>query len=203
MQAARNCPKPGKEPQRIQGGRLRSPLSTQRPLLVLAPIALSQKTEPQGSGSHGQRAQNLWFALTVGSNLASLVAQLVKNLSTMPETWLWPQGWEIPWRRAWRATPVFLPHGQRSLVCCSPWSCKESDKTERLSTAKHSAWEIINPRPPTAPVPPKIISKSKTQKDPTASKWTATYNKAQEHSQKFKNIHCGSDSKESACNAGD
>ena len=34
-------------------------------------------------------------------------------------------------------TPVFLPgesHGQRSLVGCSPWGCKESDTTEQLST---------------------------------------------------------------------
>ena len=23
--------------------------------------------------------------------------------------------------------------GQRSLVCCSPWGCKESDMTERLN----------------------------------------------------------------------
>ena len=23
--------------------------------------------------------------------------------------------------------------GQRSLVCCSPWGCKESDTTERLN----------------------------------------------------------------------
>ena len=27
------------------------------------------------------------------------------------------------------------PHGQRSLAGCSPWGCKESDMTERLSTA--------------------------------------------------------------------
>jgi len=26
------------------------------------------------------------------------------------------------------------PHGQRSLVGCSPWGCKESDMTEQLST---------------------------------------------------------------------
>ena len=26
------------------------------------------------------------------------------------------------------------PHRKRSLVGCSPWGCKESDKTERLST---------------------------------------------------------------------
>ena len=33
----------------------------------------------------------------------------------------------IPWRRKWQPTPVFLPgkpHGQRSLVGCSPWGCK-------------------------------------------------------------------------------
>ena len=28
------------------------------------------------------------------------------------------------------------PHGQRSLVGCSPWGCKELDTTERLSTAQ-------------------------------------------------------------------
>ena len=30
----------------------------------------------------------------------------------------------IPWRRKWQPSPVFLPrksHGQRSLVCYSPW----------------------------------------------------------------------------------
>ena len=30
-----------------------------------------------------------------------------------------------------------IPHGQRSLAGCSPWGYKESDKTERLSTAQH------------------------------------------------------------------
>ena len=39
----------------------------------------------------------------------------------------------IPWRRQWHPTPILLPgksHGQRSLVGCSPWGCKESDMTE-------------------------------------------------------------------------
>ena len=39
----------------------------------------------------------------------------------------------IPWRRAWKPTPVFLPgesHGQRSLVSYSPLGCKELDTTE-------------------------------------------------------------------------
>ena len=37
------------------------------------------------------------------------------------------------WRRQWHPTPVLLPgksHGQRSLVGCSPWGCKESDTAE-------------------------------------------------------------------------
>ena len=44
---------------------------------------------------------------------------------------------KIPWRRRWQPTPVFLPeksHGQRSQASYSPWDCKESDTTERLST---------------------------------------------------------------------
>ena len=37
------------------------------------------------------------------------------------------------WRRQWQPTPVLSPgksHGQRSLVGCSPWGCKESDTTK-------------------------------------------------------------------------
>ena len=33
----------------------------------------------------------------------------------------------IPWRRAWQSTPVFLlekPHGQRILAGYGPWDCK-------------------------------------------------------------------------------
>ena len=40
--------------------------------------------------------------------------------------------------RKWQPTPVCLPgkfYVQRSLVGYSPWDWKESDKTERLSTA--------------------------------------------------------------------
>ena len=39
---------------------------------------------------------------------ASLVAQMVKNLPAMQETWVESLGWEDPWRRAWQPTPVFL-----------------------------------------------------------------------------------------------
>ena len=36
----------------------------------------------------------------------------------------------IPWRREWQPTPVFLPgesHGQRSLAGYSPWACETHD----------------------------------------------------------------------------
>ena len=39
---------------------------------------------------------------------------------------------KIPWKRKWQPTPIFFPeksHGQRSLMCYSPWGCKESDMT--------------------------------------------------------------------------
>ena len=42
----------------------------------------------------------------------------------------------LPWRRKWQPTPVFLTgefHGQRSLVCYSPWRCKQSDMAEQLT----------------------------------------------------------------------
>ena len=41
----------------------------------------------------------------------------------------------IPWRRKWQPTPVFLPgesHGQRNLMGCSPRGPKELGMTERL-----------------------------------------------------------------------
>ena len=46
---------------------------------------------------------------------ASLVAQTVNNLPTMQEAWVQSLGWEDPWRRPWKPTPVFLP-GE------SPWT---------------------------------------------------------------------------------
>ena len=46
-------------------------------------------------------------------------------------------GWgRSPWRREWQAIPVFLPgelHEERSVAGYSPWGCKESDTTERLT----------------------------------------------------------------------
>ena len=70
------------------------------------------------------------------TTFASLVAQTVKRLPAMQETWEFSSCFgEILWRRQWHPTPVPLPgksHGRRSLVGCSPWYCKESDMTERF-----------------------------------------------------------------------
>ena len=47
-----------------------------------------------------------------------------------------PWARKIPCRREWQPTPVFLPgefHEQRSVVGCSLWGHKESDKTEELT----------------------------------------------------------------------
>ena len=49
---------------------------------------------------------------------------MLKNPPAMQETWVQSLGPEIPCRREWLPTPVFLPgefHGQRSLVSYSPW----------------------------------------------------------------------------------
>ena len=58
---------------------------------------------------------------------ASLLAQLVKNVPAMRETWVG----KIPWRRERLPTPVFWPGEFHGLY--SPWDCKESDTTEQLS----------------------------------------------------------------------
>ena len=62
----------------------------------------------------------------------SLVAQTVKCLSTMQETWAQSLGLEDPLEKEMAIHSSTMPgksHGQRSLVGFSP---KESDTTERL-----------------------------------------------------------------------
>ena len=63
------------------------------------------------------------------------MAQTVKHLSTMRETWVQSLGREDPLEKEMATHPVLLPgesHGQRSLVSYSPQGCKESDTTEQL-----------------------------------------------------------------------
>ena len=63
---------------------------------------------------------------------ASLVAQRVKRLPAMQETWVQSLGQEDPLEKETATTPVLLPgksRGQRSLVDYSLWDRKESDMT--------------------------------------------------------------------------
>ena len=63
---------------------------------------------------------------------------MVKNLPVMQETWVQSLGWEDSLEEGMQPTPVFLPgksHEQNSLVGYSSWGHKESDMTQRLSTA--------------------------------------------------------------------
>ena len=60
----------------------------------------------------------VFFMLFIPVSRASLVAQMVKNCIQCRR----PR-FEIPWRREWEPTSVYLPrksHGQRSLVGYSP-----------------------------------------------------------------------------------
>ena len=62
-----------------------------------------------------------------------LVAQTVKDLPAIWETWVLSLVWEDYLNREWQLTPIFLPaelHGQRSLAGYSLWDHKESDTTD-------------------------------------------------------------------------
>ena len=76
-------------------------------------------------------------------NLAlSMVAPMIKNLPAMQETWVQSLGLgRSP--GGGHGSPLQYSclgnaHRQRSLAVYSPWGHKESDATERLSTALHN-----------------------------------------------------------------
>ena len=68
------------------------------------------------------------------------MAQLVKNLPAMQETWVQSQGWEDPLEKG--PTPVFWPGEFHGLY--SPWGRKESDMTEQLSHHFHERKGYFN-----------------------------------------------------------
>ena len=63
-----------------------------------------------------------------------VVAQTVKNLPALGETWVPSLRWEAPLEEGMAAHSSLLawrsPHGQKSLVGCSPWGPKEADMIE-------------------------------------------------------------------------
>ena len=74
---------------------------------------------------------------------ASLVAQTVKNLPSMQETWIQSLGWEDPLEEGMAThSSILVWKIQRSLEGYGPQACKELVTTEWLST-QHSIGEIL------------------------------------------------------------
>ena len=65
------------------------------------------------------------------------MAEVVKNLPAMWETWVQSLGWEDPWSRALQYSCLENPHGQNRLAGYSSRGHKKSDTTEQLSTAQY------------------------------------------------------------------
>ena len=63
---------------------------------------------------------------------ASLVAQLVKNLPAVWETWVQSLGWEDPLEKG-RATHSSILAWRIPWTISSPWGHKELDTTEQLN----------------------------------------------------------------------
>ena len=59
----------------------------------------------------------------------SLVAQLVKNLPAIRETWVQSLGWDDPLEKG-KATHSSILAWRIPWTVYSPWGCKESDTTE-------------------------------------------------------------------------
>ena len=71
--------------------------------------------------------------LISAQKLAFLLAQMVKHLPAMWETWFQSLGWEDPLEKEMAthsSTLAGKSHRQRNLVGYSPWGRKESDRTE-------------------------------------------------------------------------
>ena len=83
----------------------------------------------------GAGAEGLSAVLTIVTNgpaVKRIHWQSGRHIRCRSESWVG----KIPWRRAWRPTPVFSPgesHAQRSLEGYSPKGHKESNMTERLT----------------------------------------------------------------------
>ena len=72
---------------------------------------------------------------------------MAKNLLASQESqgmWVQSLGGEDPLEEEMATCCSFLPgkfHGQRNLVGCSSWGCKELGTTKQLSTCTHKEWD--------------------------------------------------------------
>ena len=80
-----------------------------------------------GSIPESRRSTEEGIVYPLQYSWTSLMAQLVKNLPAVWETWVQSLGWEDLLEKG-KATPVFWPREFHGLY--SPWGRKESDITE-------------------------------------------------------------------------
>ena len=83
--------------------------------------------------------------------IASLVAQLVKNLPAKQQNWVWFLSRKDPLRRKWQPTLVFFleeSHEQRSLAGYSPWGLKSLTWLSKYTTTSSKDVDPfqVNPR---------------------------------------------------------
>ena len=82
---------------------------------------------------HDSKVNN--FKLNISLLKASLMAQTVKNLPVMRETWVWPLGWEDPLEQGIATHSIILAWGipkDRGARQAAVHGVTESDMTERL-----------------------------------------------------------------------
>ena len=76
--------------------------------LPLLKVIKETGLQPQIAEVHMKGMNSVSPAIYIFPHIeASLVAQRVKSLPAMQETWVQILG--LPWRRKWQPTPVFLP----------------------------------------------------------------------------------------------
>ena len=96
-----------------------------QPTLVSLPGEAHGGRSLEGHSPWGGRELDTTESLTL-----SLEVQMIKNLSALQETWVYPWVWKIPWRRKWQSTPVFFPgefHGHSSQAGYNPWGGRIPD----------------------------------------------------------------------------
>ena len=101
--------------------------------IILLPGAHPQ-TLPWLAGG-GPRHWHFFSPQEMLGERTSLVAQIVKRLPTIRETWVWSLGWEDPLEKEMAthsSSVAWKSRGRRSLVGYSLWGRKESDTTEQL-----------------------------------------------------------------------
>ena len=77
------------------------------------------------------------FSFLISGTRASLVAQMVKNLPAMQDSWVQSPGWNDPLEKEMATRPSILawriPWTEEPGRLHSPWGCKETDTTEHLT----------------------------------------------------------------------